>query len=97
MAQRLNVTQCTVPCDKLSTLKIRLTDPTLTIDNRRFLDINLISQDTNCCTGQTTYIIEYDETLLVDPGTFLTADDFDLICVDPGDDYAIEVALRAIP
>lgn len=94
MTTKLSITQCPISCSSNhGSLIIRLRDKSLYLNGTcRFVPINVESQTSNTCGGKVTYVINYDETLLQNPGTTLTANDFDLICVDAGDEYAIEAA-----
>lgn len=90
----LEIIQCKLPCCvNGGKLYLRLKDPDKAADPlQRNLPISVVTQEDYLTTGKTRYVIEYDENLLADPLTVLTALDFDLICVDFGDLYAVETA-----
>lgn len=85
----LKVKDCTQCCSgNRAALAIRLRDPSLSADGCRYISSS-VSVD-SICGGTSTYLVTYDETQLADPTAFLTADDFDLVCIDANAEYAIE-------
>lgn len=59
---------------------LRLRDPSLAVSGERYLPADI--SKTKVCGNSAVYQIEYDANLLVDPSSLLTAEDFDLRCLD---------------
>lgn len=90
---QLTIKQCAVCCNASNQgrLMIHVTDPELLVDPEvTFIEI-VVDSATIACDGA-TYVITYDEALFVSPEIPLTADQFDLVCIDANGDYAAEFA-----
>ena len=67
-------------CVECGRVVLRLADPTKTLTGKRFLEVTQVSMDI-LSDGRVEYVLEYDETLLVEPDVALNYCDFTLCCV----------------